>query len=221
MKLLQLKSVFILLGLFLLISPTLSQIDSLVNKPLGEGKARIIFTRKASMLGAIVPHLVIDRCDSLQRNAFIMQDKMFPLDTGNFDVRGNVNKLYWILGSRENFLLSGFGSEDDVRMKKDSVFNRIKSKTMLPFGINKLFKSLIAVYFNSKSLPSNVYLAGIVKSGQTFAWDRDPGLLKLEVFTLGGGDHAFAPVFTVEAGKMYEVIYNYPKARFEIKALEK
>jgi hypothetical protein len=215
MKRKSLKCYLTTFSLIFILNPLFCQEKANETFPLKEGKARIVFTRKSSMMGAITPHLIVDKGDSLNYNAFIVQKKFFPSEKSNFDVGGNVTTVYWIMSDKSNILMAGYTLGGDKKISKDSIFSILQTKPNIPVNTPNYLKSLISCHLNTQALSPNYSLAGIVKSGETIVWDRDPGTMQLQVITIGG-DQAFAPSFKVEAGKTYVVTYTYMKAYFEI-----
>jgi hypothetical protein len=178
--------------------------------------ATIHFTRKASMMGAIVPHVVIDRGDSANFNIHVIQRKTFEPGRSNFDVAVNVPQMYLITAGGKNLMIAGFPQKKiDIRILKGSPeYNLVKADTTISPELFSYIESQ-SFYSHPQELVPNASLAGIVRSGETIVWQRAPGTVQLEVITTGG-DQAFAPAFKVEAGKTYEVTYTYMKASFEI-----
>lgn len=180
-----------------------------------DGVATIYFTRQKSMMGAIVPHFVVDVADNQNLNAVITQRKTFPPEKSNFDVAMNVMQLYLITNSGKNILLAGRPQEIDTKIKAGTGFQLDKTNSTIAQEVFNYIESLTYFHFNTQVLTPNARLTGVVKNGETIVWNRAPGVVQLEVITLGG-DQAFAPAFNVEAGKTYEVSYTYMKAMFEI-----
>lgn len=65
-----------------------------------------------------------------------------------------------------------------------------------------------AVELMAAETGKNARYLGTVRSGGMTTWDRPAGTMRLRVVT-PGGDTAFAPDFTVEAGKKYVILYTY------------
>jgi hypothetical protein len=185
-----------------------------------QNSATIFFTRQSSMMGALVPHFVIDRGDSLNLNAFITQKKTFSPEKSNFDVAQNVSHLYLITDLSRNVFIAGKSQEGDTKIKSGTGFELVKSNSKIPLTLFTHIESQLYYFLNSQNLIPNIRVAGVVGSGKTMVWERAPGTMQLEVITLIG-DQAFAPAFKVEAGKSYEVSYIYMKAQFEISEKKK
>ncbi len=166
--------------------PTAPSVNELsLSKPVVEGKARIVFTRTSSMLGAVVSHYLIDRGTGIQRNVWLAENTSQDSPRGNYDLAGNIAML-------------AYASQESISQGAPDI------------------KALIGTPRSSGDVrDAKAMFIGTVCNGQTLAWDRNPGMMRLEVVT-PGGDHAFAPHMSVEAGKTYYVRYYYSRARFEI-----
>jgi hypothetical protein len=69
------------------------QIDTSRLAPPDSSQARICFTRQSSMLGAIVPHFVVDRGTGIRANALVRQKTPSSPERFNVDQAGNVTYL--------------------------------------------------------------------------------------------------------------------------------
>lgn len=198
--------------LFTLISSNIfCQIDTITsNKNIPE-KAKIIFTRQSSMLGAAFPHYVIDKGDTNNLNAYILEKKILPAEESNFGKMANVKRFYMINKSKQNILLAGHASKGDITIDNDI---EMYHNPMISIEIYNYLK-YFDYYLNRQPITANVCLTGIVWTGKTIIWERLPGTAQLEVIT-EGGDQIVAPAFKVEAGKTYYIIFNYAKSYFDI-----
>jgi hypothetical protein len=98
----------ILLGSILFMSTaSFSQKGEQPAPPLKDGMARIFFKRHASMLGAVVVHLVLDKANTLNYNACTEQKKELPPEKSNFDKAGNVRTAYLQLTDNEAARVAG------------------------------------------------------------------------------------------------------------------
>lgn len=187
-----------------------------LGKP-SEGMARIIFKRQGSIVGAVVPHFVVDRCDSTNFNLVIIQNERFADWDGNFDRVKNVNQMYLLDTISNQFqLILGSPLPDDVALTDEKEIVTIKIEYKNIFSGNEEYnQKTVGFWKNKQPLPANARMVGVVKSGQLIGWERPPGKVKLEVI-VPNCDQTFSPFFNAEEGHTYFVDFFYTKSLFKV-----
>jgi hypothetical protein len=190
-----------------------------LGKP-ADGMARIIFKRQGSIVGAIVPHLIVDRGENIIYNAMVVQDERFADFDGNFDKARNVTQVYILDAKSQPHLIQGVPLPGDKSVIDESeIFTTIISFNDNVTGSKEHKVKSKGFWISTQNLSPNARLAGVVKSGDVAGWDRKPGKIRIEVI-VPNGDQGFCPAFIAEAGKTYFVDYYYMKADFRISVLE-
>jgi hypothetical protein len=181
-----------------------------------DGMTRIIFTRQSSIVGAIVPHIVVDRGDSIVYDAVVVQDEKYADFDGNFDKARNVTQIYLMNDKMRFQLIQGVPLPGDIELteKSEIIITPLKFTNVVT-GSNEFDIKSAGYWESSQVLTPNVRLAGVVKSGGIVGWDRKPGKVRIEVI-VPNGDQGFCPSFNAEAGRTYFIDYYYMKANFKI-----
>jgi hypothetical protein len=187
------------------------------------GMARIYFNRGSGMLGAIATHVVIDRLDSANFNAYIEEKKIFTIEEINFTKARNIKLMYLKVGNNEYVKLIGKPQEGDKFVNRPffvESFPLLCPKPGMSYTIPGPLSDFLETGKYGYCISSNIKklncrIVGAVNNGGSFFWDRPAGIMLIQNIT-SGGDQAFAHSFTLEAGKTYNIDYHYAISNFII-----
>jgi hypothetical protein len=194
-----------------------------VSETLGrpaEGKTRIVFKRVSGAMGAVVPHMIVDCGDSIVYNTLIVQKEKFADFDGNFDKARNIEQVYFMDDKGKFQLIQGTPLPNDKLITdKNEVVKKSLLFPDLLLGNKDHEVTIKGFWISTVDLKAKCHIEGFVKSGQSLAWDRAPGKVKIEV-VVPNGDQGFCPSFKAEAGHTYFIDYYYMKAKFVIADLK-
>lgn len=172
------------------------QCDTVMSAPLAPEQARVCFARISNLLGAVVPHYVMDSGSNIQFDSKVIEKgQILFLDDNKIRITETqkVEAENTDQGNYVYFLVlptNVSGKELTLKLNAGRRFND-----------DQLLRAL------SEIMPNARYV-GSVLSGESIVFDRPAGTMQLKVITTGG-DEAFAPNFQIEAGKKYFVSYSY------------
>ena len=206
------------------------QNKSKINTSIPEGKARIEFTRKSSLFSAILSFQIVDRGTGIDYNSILLHVDSTAESKPNFEsiynmeayfidedtVKGQEPKSNGHPGNyNSSAVLEALKEEKNIR--EGSIADMFFNDARFRICHNGNYVYLEDTEFDKiKKMKKNAAIVvEKIGNGQTVAWDRNPGIMRLVVMYYGGGE-AIAPAFQIEAGKTYRVSYNYMKAFFEI-----
>jgi hypothetical protein len=212
----------------------------LQQKPQGSPHANIVFTRTRAMLGAIVPHIIVDRGTGTDYDGVLVERRDFTNAGGSFAKMGNVLMLarYDANGGLKRIagLMSKCGGAwlavDESTAAGDGAKIPLSSIVCVPdvgglpanvqvqdeVEFEEVDGELVArikkqVNASGTRRVANAQFIGSVTSGDKLRWSRPEGWMRLYAVA-PYGDMANSEPFYVRAGRTYAVNYNISTVSF-------